>query len=345
MELAPKFARRLRLSGCNSNEMRVPHAFCMKYGSRIPATLKIIVRTGYEIWLDFDKLNEKFNGLREFYHDFGIICGNTLLFEYVGNFDMKVVILDMHGSEIQYPSIVHPLQERHLSPVSIYDGGWTFVRNLGGGGPVIDSVYVPIEFDDHVGALIPERVEFVVSSGYEFVGQYRRGVNSISDLTGLQSLCNMLHVVDLNCFHLLFFTFDGHRKISVTTIDKTHIENPLSPLPPQSVSAFGDVTGAPAFQFGVKQFHLLWNEHGVDIPVQFRSLCKCWKKTDYISAYVGNRVWLLKIRRRSDRKRTTINDGWRMFREDLKLDLGDTCIFNWRDGSIRNFNVLVVKNA
>ncbi|XP_074338985.1 B3 domain-containing protein Os08g0324300-like [Apium graveolens] len=123
MDLTPKFGRRVRLSECSSNEIRVPHAFCLKYDGRIPATLKIIVRNGYEIWVDFDKVNEKFKGFREFYHDFGIISGNTLLFEYVGNFDMKVVIVDMYGSEIQYPHRVHELQKQLPNLVSIYDGG------------------------------------------------------------------------------------------------------------------------------------------------------------------------------------------------------------------------------
>lgn len=77
--------------------------------------------------------------------------------------------------------------------------------------------------------------------------------------------------------------------------------------------------------------------------MEFKSLCKKYRKIDYISAYVGTSCWKLEILKRNDRRRTTINDGWSIFRLDLELLPGDTCIFQWRNGSIRNFDVRVLK--
>lgn len=82
-----------------------------------------------------------------------------------------------------------------------------------------------------------------------------------------------------------------------------------------------------------------------DILVEFKELSNHWLKKDHISTYVGIRCWLLEIRRRRDKRRCTINGGWLMFREDLHLDVGDTCTFQWRDDSIRNFNVVVQKRV
>lgn len=82
----------------------------MKYGRRIPCAFRLIVRNGYAKWIDFDLVKEQFIGLRDFYQDFGLSSGHTLVFEYAGDFDMKVFICDMYGSEIEYPKILRNLQ-------------------------------------------------------------------------------------------------------------------------------------------------------------------------------------------------------------------------------------------
>ncbi|KAK1370933.1 hypothetical protein POM88_037025 [Heracleum sosnowskyi] len=41
--------------------------------------------------------------------------------------------------------------------------------------------------------------------------------------------------------------------------------------------------------------------------------------------------------------RTTIHDGWLPFRDDLGLNIGDQCIFKWKDTSYNHFIVEVVK--
>lgn len=69
---------------------------------------------------------------------------------------------------------------------------------------------------DRVGHLIPGRVEFVISSGYELVGCYCASEHKLS---GLVNLCNMLGVSDLNVFKLLVFNYDGVSRFTVTAFD------------------------------------------------------------------------------------------------------------------------------
>lgn len=69
-------------------------------------SLLLILRTGYGIWLDFDKRNERFVGMRVFFDHFSIKRGHTLLFKHYGGFQFKVCIIDLYGSEIQYPNIL-----------------------------------------------------------------------------------------------------------------------------------------------------------------------------------------------------------------------------------------------
>ena len=95
---------------CNIFQI-VPPAFCLKHIGSMPTTIKLIVRNGYEIWLDLDKVNGKLIGMRRFYEDFGVQAGQTLLFVYVGGFDVNVCIFGFDDAEIDYPLIVHPLQK------------------------------------------------------------------------------------------------------------------------------------------------------------------------------------------------------------------------------------------
>lgn len=89
----------------------------MKYASIIPATVKLNVRNGYEIWLDFDKHKGTFIGLDLFLAHFSVVEGQSLLFDYHGGFDFIVSIMDVDGSETVYPAIIH-----HLQRTSLRDG-------------------------------------------------------------------------------------------------------------------------------------------------------------------------------------------------------------------------------
>lgn len=78
----------------------------------MPLTLKLVIRNGYEIWVDFDKVNNKLIGVGFLFSHFSIRGGQSLVFEHYGGFDMNVSIFGVDCSEIEYPAIVHHLQTR-----------------------------------------------------------------------------------------------------------------------------------------------------------------------------------------------------------------------------------------
>ncbi|KAK1373092.1 hypothetical protein POM88_029285 [Heracleum sosnowskyi] len=105
MELNPKFVTLLRDADCVCNELVVPHSFCVKHCAKIPLTVKLSMRNGYEMWLDFDKKKEKFIGLYFLYSYFCLKGGQSLFFEYAGGFVFKVSIFGFDGSEIEYKHV------------------------------------------------------------------------------------------------------------------------------------------------------------------------------------------------------------------------------------------------
>ena len=50
--------------------------------------------------MDLDKVNGKFIGMRRLYEDFAVEPGQTLMFVYVGGFDMNVCIFGFDDAEI-----------------------------------------------------------------------------------------------------------------------------------------------------------------------------------------------------------------------------------------------------
>lgn len=80
-----------------------------------------------------------------------------------------------------------------------------------------------------------------------------------------------------------------------------------------------------------------------DVSVLFNNVTACWKKVDYINAYEDNRCWSLQIRKRRGTKRTTINNGWKFFCQDMGLEEGDVCVFHWKNDSFRNFDIEIQK--
>lgn len=90
----------------------VLNSFCAKYADSIPLTVKVLVRNGYELWLDFDKKNGKFKGMLDLLSHFSIEEGQSIVFEYAGGFNFNVTILSVDSAEIEYPMILHHLQNR-----------------------------------------------------------------------------------------------------------------------------------------------------------------------------------------------------------------------------------------
>lgn len=67
--------------------------------------MKLVLRNGYSVWLDFNRRQESLEGIRSFFQFLNIVGGETLVFEHRGGFEFKVVIFDKHGAEIFYPNM------------------------------------------------------------------------------------------------------------------------------------------------------------------------------------------------------------------------------------------------
>ena len=81
-----------------------------------------------------------------------------------------------------------------------------------------------------------------------------------------------------------------------------------------------------------------------DIPSFFKGLTDLWGKNDVINVSKGRRCWALAVKKRFDYKRPSILDGWIEFRDALKLEVGDVCVFSMKGRNIRESSVKVMKN-
>lgn len=77
--------------------------------------------------------------------------------------------------------------------------------------------------------------------------------------------------------------------------------------------------------------------------MDFNHVTVFWKKKEELKVFLGDRCWVLDVRKRSQGKRTAILSGWIQFRNDLKLNVGDRCWFKWLDESYNRFRVEVVR--
>ncbi|KAK1387362.1 hypothetical protein POM88_015540 [Heracleum sosnowskyi] len=338
MDSTSKFVKLLSRGECVLTHLFVPHLFCEKYASAIPLTVKLIIRNGYEIWVDFDKENERFIGLGYLFSHFSLIGGQALVFEYIGGFNFKVSIFGLDGSEIEYPNIVHHLQTCRPRNISLYDGGWSFASYLNCEQDVVDEVVVPRYFLEVVGHLVPDKLELLVSSGLHVVGLFNRKDCKIS---GFASICNMLGVSKLNRFNALVLKYVLGNTFHVSCFDCSMSETAVYPLPTEYAESLNG--NSIAFEILVQPFHMLPYCHGVDVSVDFNFVREWWNRVDYITAYKDERCWSLQIRKRRDWKRTTIHKGWITFRDDMQISVGDVCVFRWKNDTVHNFNLDIVR--
>ncbi|KAK1374236.1 hypothetical protein POM88_030429 [Heracleum sosnowskyi] len=149
------------------------------------------------------------------------------------------------------------------------------------------------------------------------------------------SVWEMLGFESLNSFHILVFTYDAGDCIHVDVFDNELVEK------------FGDIVcrGASSslplevdrFEIFVQPFHMLRYNHGVDVTSTFKNLRSFWGCRDHITMFDGSHSWKLQIRKRSNCSRTTINDGWVQFRDDLGLKVGDIVKFETVDDDVYKF--------
>ncbi|KAK1401394.1 TF-B3 domain-containing protein [Heracleum sosnowskyi] len=304
-----KFVKFITRSDTWNNELRIPSDFCSKYGNRLPASFHVILRNGYRLPVDFDQRR-------------GILKGTKC-------------------SEIEYPHIVHHLQTCHPRRVTLGNGGWRFVFFVDPTVSLVDEIEPPITFIERCGCTFPIWPRIALNNGKVFRGTYSRQTGKISCL---RTMCDVLGLADLKSFHMLLFTYDGVGMVNVSVFDENLFEVvfPGSPTSIDETSQAFDI--ASGFKITIQPCHMLKYCYGVDISTEYKDLCNMWDRIDYINIYSGDSSWRLQVKKRNDWKRTTINDGWVEFREDLGLNVGDICSFQCCTYSYSNFTISVIKN-
>ncbi|KAK1377015.1 hypothetical protein POM88_033208 [Heracleum sosnowskyi] len=330
-----RFVRFLTRSDTWRNEMGIPYDFCSKYGNRLSGSLHVIVRNGYRLPVEFDCSKGNLKGFLKFFKDFNLKGGEMLLFEYYGRYDLNVYIIGSHCSEIEYPHIVHHLQTCHPRIVTLGNGGWRFIWFVDPSSSLVDEIEPPTPFIERCGSTFPRWPEIALKNGKVFCGSYSRETGKISCL---RSMCDVLGVADLKPFYMLLFTYNGVGVVSVSVFD----ENLCEVLYPGSDESVDGLDRASSFQITIQPCHMLSYCYGVDISTQYKDLCNRLDRIDYIKVKYGDIFWRLQVKKRSDRKRTTINGGWVQFRDGLGLSVGDICSFACCSESYSIFTVVLL---
>ncbi|KAK1372387.1 hypothetical protein POM88_028580 [Heracleum sosnowskyi] len=327
---APKCLILVSPDDCGRNELSLPRAFRWRYQDVLPLTLKLKLRTGYEIWVD--RMRGIMKGTRLLLRDMNLEGGELLLLEYCGDFDFVVYVIGVDGCELKYPRVLHEFQGGRPCNILIRDGGVKFVKRFHTSDGLVDSFDPPVSFVKEFGSIIPSEFEYVVSDGRKLMGSY---CIATGEFSGLHSVWELLGFELLNSFHILVFTYDGGHCIHVDVFDNELVEKfgdkvcrgASSSVPPE----------VDRFEISVQPCHMLRYNYGVDVTSTFKNLRSFWGRRDHITVFDGSRSWKLQIRKRSNCIRTTINDGWVNFRDDLGLKVGDIVKFETVDDDVYKF--------
>ncbi|XP_074351618.1 uncharacterized protein LOC141690742 [Apium graveolens] len=301
--MVPKFVKYITTDDYKSNEMLLPKKFVIYHGDKLSQEWNLSIRNGYKLGVNFDSTNYKINGVRDLFTDYGLTGGEKLIFENVDGGNFNVFIIGLDGAEIEYPQILHVTQSE--STVTLYNEGWRFLKYVTAMENNNDEIIPPTSFMARFGVELSGFVTYVLNNGVEFGGFLMR-----------KTVC----FVDGRDVEIMF---------------------------DNSVIASGNLRftlRSPSyFAIKVQQFHMSRHSHGVDISVDFNNLTLFLKKREEIKVFLGDRCWLLEVRKRREGNRTAILGGWIQFRDDLKLNVGDQCVFIWIDESYNRFRIELVR--
>ncbi|KAK1394676.1 hypothetical protein POM88_013732 [Heracleum sosnowskyi] len=362
-----KFVKFLSRVECKQNSLILPFDFVEKYGRWIPKNLIINIGNAYEIAVQYHRGVRTLFGVSKVFEVFELKGGETLFFNFFSDSKLSLFIVGTKAVELNYALILDPLS--NPSP-RLGCFGRKFVIFLTCIEAVVDEIDPPLSFFEELGFGSADDLRFSLNNGRNFQGSYMENGPKI---TGFERMCRMLGVHDLNCFHLMLFTYNGNHSFDVAVFDESLVEiifpgdassngNDLSfvdmrllmfycnidnfeiakiyEVVGESSTPVGDVL---KFEVVVQKFHMYDYCHGVDIGQKFKNVFKSWGKNVAITVYQGNRSWIIQIRKRRDLKRTSMHEGWQKFRDDLKLKVGDICVFTYIDDSTCEFEVEVCR--
>ncbi|XP_063944293.1 uncharacterized protein LOC108207768 [Daucus carota subsp. sativus] len=222
--------------------------------------------------------------------------------------------------------------------VDVEVSGLSFATYVNCGRQVIDEVVIPETFIDRVGMALHESLIFVLRGGDHFVGCYNRERNTLS---GIASFCKMLGKNHLDCYNILFFTYDGSRNFNVNAFDAAMVETSVYPIQSLRYQVVPYIT---AFHIMVGHYDMLPYTSTVEIMIKYRNVALTWDKADWITVCKDDQRWILAVYKHKHRLTTSIINGWIKLRDDCNLAVGDICVFEWKDETLRNFNIRILKN-
>lgn len=254
--------------------------------------VRLKIRNCYKIWVTFDQSECLLVGMSNYFRDFGLIGGETLVFEYRDRQCFKVYIIGRHGAEIQYPSIVHASQTCSPKTVLLRPEGWKFIKSMYCTEVIVDEVVPPRSFLVDFAPTMPTRVRYLLNNGNRFPGYYYRLDRTLS---GLGGICGALGVQNLNSFDILVFTYDGIRGFTVSLFDGRNVDTIFDEHVLLSGRLSESLHRPPQFVVEVKPFHMLSYCHGVDVGVEFCNLSEMWSRRDHITVYKDDHSWNLRL--------------------------------------------------
>ncbi|KAL1828955.1 hypothetical protein ACET3Z_007367 [Daucus carota] len=334
--VADKFAVLLAYEETLSNSLNIPTKFSSKYSNLLHKDMELKLRNGYTLPVEIDLVNSQMRGVKCFFKHLELRGGELILFEYFGRSKFNVYIIGSNGSEIQYPEIAGGLP----AIVTIGDAGWRFVIGRSEVDPIMDEIDPPAAFIARCGFALPERIIFVLCNGKRFVGAYNSDTGRLS---GFSSMLQIIGKDDLNAVKSFLFTYDGTKFVSICAFDCENAEI-VFPGTPVCMDADGSypIIGK-WFRITVESKHMFDDSFMVEISNEFSDLCLQWEAFQCINVYSGNGCWRLLIRKRENHYCYTIEDGWQRLRDDLRLNVGNVCIFRCPRQCYDQFQILVAR--
>ncbi|XP_063936677.1 uncharacterized protein LOC108227884 [Daucus carota subsp. sativus] len=338
--ILPKFIKFLTNEDTNSDELKLPTKILDKYGHMLANCLLLGFRNGYEIPVVLDEERGTLSGLSTLYDDFELIGGQMLLFDFNGCSGFNVYVIGTDLREIDYPSVVHCMQNKRPRNVSLQKGGLKFVNFVKDEDPLFDEFEPPLSFKKAFGMLAAYQT-YIFSNGKKIAGLYNHGIGKF---TGLSKFCSIVGIANFSAFNLILFSYEDKWSTTVSVFDDHFVEVifPGTPLSIGQNSHNPKVGGH--IEITVQPHHMYKYVYGVDISTEYEDVAAFWKRRDYITVYSGDRAWKLQVRSRGGKsRRTTIHDGWIRFRDDLKLVEGDVVVLECASNSLYHFAVQVIK--
>ncbi|KAK7395519.1 hypothetical protein VNO78_16078 [Psophocarpus tetragonolobus] len=284
----------------------IPNTFVKKFGAGLPQTLFLKPPNGGEWKLELEKRDGKIwfgKGWKEFAEYHSLAHGHLLLFRYNKRFHFLVHIFDCSAVEVEYP-----------------------IGKVEGKMATDDEENKPLKY---------ENLEYNISyrkrkdnSSYEF----------LKPRMGSGKCVKVDNTMKLPKDAPLHTDRKGKGKVITTTMAVTHTAfEKASCFKPCNPSFLIIMRPSYVHSGRALQFPSMFSKTHIDLHNN--------KKGDIYLQVLNGRVWPAKylIRTVAENKRFEITTGWKNFRRDNNLNVGDVCVFELIPGTGLTFLIHIFR--